>query len=386
MVTEGLPSASQVRILYVISTLDAGGAQRGLVNLVNNLDQDRFDVTICCLNRGGVLSQDLRPEIKLHILHKRRGLGNLVAVVRLFRLIRLNHYHIVHTHLLIPNLLGRAAALLARPPVIIAAEHGITPHKPRFYILLDWLLGELTDRVTAVSQAVARVRVQREGIPPEKLVIIPNPVDLDDFGHQAAPEALARLRLELGLSLGTLYIGIVARLTPIKGLDTFIDACSQVAREVPEARFLIVGDGELKASLQKRATELGLDSQLRFLTNRTDVPQILNLCDVCVLTSLSESCPLAVLEYMAAQKPVIATNVGGIPEFVLDQETGILVPPSDPGALAREMITLLQNAELRARLGAAGRLWVQRFSAQEIARRYQNLYWELLEEKEIYLS
>jgi len=373
--------SERFRVLHIISTLDPGGAQRQVVNLANNLDRSVFDISLCCTNGAGLLAAELHPDVSLTVFEKRSGLDNLPIALRMFWMIRRQRFHVVHTHLFSPGLWGRMAAWAAGTPVIVATEHGITPSKAKPYVWADRVLARITDAVTAVATAVADMRLRREHVPPGKLLVIPNSIDLETYGRSVSESALDALRQQVGLSPGDRAVGVVARLTPIKGLSHFLEAASLVLARMDNVVFILVGDGPLRPSLEKQAADLGIQRQVRFLGSRTDVPLLLQVLDVAVLTSLSEACPLALLEYMAAGRAIVATRVGGVPEILDDGKTGYLVPAADPVALAERIRALLQDGAEKQRLATNARDRAQAFAAERIACLYASLYLRLLDEK-----
>jgi glycosyltransferase involved in cell wall biosynthesis len=239
------------------------------------------------------------------------------------------------------------------------------------YRALTWLGNRATDLVIANSEAVRRHAVHAEGIASERVVIIPNGVDLQRFGGGPDPS----LRASLGLDAGAPLVGVTANLLDYKGHGYFLDAWRSVRRADPRAQALLIGDGPLREELEGRIRALDLGGSVRLLGSRPDVPALLALVDLVAHPSLEEGFPNAVLEAMAAGKPVVATAVGGTPEAVVHGETGLLVPARDSGALAEAMTRVLAcPAEARA-LGEAGRRRVaERFGLAAMVRRHEALY------------
>ena len=323
----------RANVLHLISTLGIGGAEIQLVNIVRNLNREVYNSTVCCIAKGGPLTTELSKQgIKVVVLGQKSRFNPLV-LFPLFRLIKTERIDIVHTHMFRASLWGRLAALLADVPVIIATEHGLNPWKNVIHITVNRILAFFTSQIITVSDVGRRIRIQREGINPRKLITIRNCVDLHRFDKTANVQNNARQGF--GIGLNEPVVGFVGRLQEVKGVRYLIESLVELKTVIPKVKLLIVGDGPLRASLQDYAQELGLGEQVIFTGYRRDIPQVLNAMNVFVLPSLREDLPLSPIEAMAMRKPVVATNVGGIPEVVVDGETGILVPPKDASALAK---------------------------------------------------
>jgi glycosyltransferase involved in cell wall biosynthesis len=236
------------------------------------------------------------------------------------------------------------------------------------------------DRVIAVSEDVRSFHAAHTGIPEEKLVTIENGVDIGRFaGLQSAGSAV---RKELGFDHAALVIGVVGRLTPPKDHSTFLKAAALILQKAPQTRFLIVGDGPLRKDLELQAQRLGLGKPLVFAGLRTDIPAVLAALDVLVFSSLWEGLPVALLEGMAAARPVVATAVGGIPEVVAPDKSAFLVPPGDAVALSQACLRLASDPATRRSMGQAG---LERVAAlygiDAMIDRTAALYAKLLQER-----
>lgn len=351
-----------LKVLQVISDFDVGGAGRYLITL---LKQDAFrelEVKVACPG-GGALARNL-ASLGVEVLDLEQADRSFTPSLlrQLFRLLRRYRFDVVHTH---ASLAGRIAARLAGYPAIVLTRHGLGSRAfrgPAFW--LNRLAGEmLTDRIIAISGAV-RDHLVAGGISPERVTVIHNGVDLREFPPGLDPRPV---REELGLGTGPV-VGMIARLVPEKGHDYLLLAARQVVDRLPEARFLLVGDGPERDRLSALARQLGLEAHVLFAGFRPDIPQVVAAQDLAVLSSTSEGLGLVLLEAMAGGKPVVATRVGGIPEVVEDGYTGILVPPRDPSSLARAILGLLEDREMARRMGLAGRQRVEKkFDARGMA-------------------
>jgi len=294
----------------------------------------------------------------------------------LYRFIRRAGIGLVHTHGVQAGLVGRWAAHRAGVPVV-ATVHNFVYSRPgaRWQKLaLAWYqrrLARHTDCFIAVSSSLAEELQRVEGVPPEKIVTIYNGVDLDRLA--ASFERSREWRPTLGTK-GPL-VGTIARLLPEKGVDVFLRACAGVGRAEPQARFVIVGDGPARRSLEDLAARLGLGGRALFLGWVEEAASLLPLLDVYVQPSWREGFSLAVLEAMAAGRPVVATRAGGLAEVVRPGENGYLVAPGDAEGLAREILFLLRHPLLARQMGGAGRRLVQaRFGIADMVKATQEVY------------
>ncbi len=364
--------------MFVITSMPVGGAETLLVELVRRLDRDRFAPELCCLKHFGPLGEVLAREIPAHtgLLSQKYDFGVLFRLVRLMRRRRIDAVITVGTGG-DKMFWGRLAAWLARVPVICSALHstGLPDH-------VEWpnrLLSPLTDAFIGVAEPHGRYLTEHEGCPAAKVRVIPNGVDLEKFHPRWPNDAL---RDELGLPEGAPIAGIVAALRPEKNHELFLQAAAMVHREVPQARFLIVGDGPRCDYLKDLARELGVVEVVHFLGTRSDVPEVLSLIDVLVLTSHMEANPISILEAMAAEKPVVATRVGSIAETVADGQTGFLVTPGDATEVADRLIELFGNGDRAAAMGRAGReSVVVDWSIDRTVEGYQDLIADIYADK-----
>jgi len=310
--------------------------------------------------------------------------GDFRAVRQLVSLLKHRRVTIVHAHGAKAGFVARIAGVLAGTPVRILTVHNSIFYaewpafKKRLFALADNLLARATSRIITVSEALRREYVAEERLKPALVVTIRNGVDPEEFRIH---EDRGSLRQRLGLPRRVPVVGTVARLAPQKGLNYLV----QAAGLLPPPRrpfFVVVGDGPLRAELERLVAATGVTQNFLFTGRRDDLPALLNAFDLFVLPSLYEGLGLALLEAMAAARPVVATAVGGIPEVVVDGETGILVPPRDAGALAAAIDRLLTDNELATRMGQAGRERVGKyFTVEKMARAVMALYREELVQK-----
>lgn len=363
-----------LRVMFVITCMPVGGAETLLVNLVRRLDRSRFHPELCCLKYLGPLGETLAQEIPAFagLLRHKYDFRVLGRLTRLLVQRRIDAVITVGTGG-DKMFWGRLAAWRAGTPVIASALHstGLPDH-------VEWLnrrLAPLTDAFIAVAAPHATYLAEHEGCPAAKVRIIPNGVDIERFRPLSADAAL---RTTLGLPPLAPVAAIVAALRPEKNHELFLEAAARVRLELPEARFLVIGDGERRAELEALAARLQLRGAVQFLGTQSNIPELLSLVDVLVLSSHMEANPVSILEALACGKPVVATRVGSVPESVKDGVNGYLVDPGNAEQLADRMVALLADRELAAGFGAAGReLVAGHWSLERMVDGYQQLIAEI---------
>jgi len=354
---------SRLRILAVIASSEFGGAERVLASLLEGYDRDRFEVWVACHGDGPMIEEYRRHASGVWAF----DLVNIfkpATVAALARLTERLHCQIIHTHLWTADLLGGMAAVLARVPIRVATVHGEYfrtveeegLHWARKIALSKTfrLTYRLFDRVIGVSRSVAADLLERPGlrVGPGKVTVIRNGLDLSRI-----PVSGSRVdRRDLGLSATAPVLIAVANFSPYKGHRWLLEAMPRVLRRFPEAMLLLVGDGSTLPAIRRQVQERQLEGNVRMTGFRRDAIELMALSDVVVLPSVSSEGPsTVVLEALALGKAVVATRVGGIPEVVEDGETGLLVPPRDPRALADAICTLLADRSRAQLLGEKGR-------------------------------
>jgi glycosyltransferase involved in cell wall biosynthesis len=365
-----------LRLLFVVGTFTTGGAERHLIELWRRLDRREFDVTVACFRReGGFLAEALAvgwPVVDLGVGRRIYDLRGLAAFARLLHLVLGLRPDVVHGYLFGPNLFAALAGRLAGVPVVAVAKRNLDAFETPRQAWAERVAHRLATHVTAVSEAVAD-SVAALGVPRGRVTVIPNGVDAARFADGPSVE---EARLVLGADASPL-VGSVGCLAARKDYGTLLAALARLAGRGTPFRAALVGDGVERAALEERASALGLAARLRFLGERPHVERLLPGMDVFVLSSREEGIPNALLEAMAAGRPCVATAVGGTPEVLRDGETGWLVPPADPGALADALADALgRPAEARRRGAAARRAVREGMSIEAMARRHADFYRE----------
>jgi glycosyltransferase involved in cell wall biosynthesis len=381
----------RIRVLRVIARMNIGGPAIHTSILTRRLDPSRYESTLVYGaedegegNYLGLHGQEVTNTFYLRELGRELRAGqDIVTLARLVRIIRRFRPDIVHTHTAKAGALGRAAALICRVPVIVHTYHGHVLHgyfsarKTQFFVAIEkWLARGTTRLLTVTPQVRDDLLAQRIGRP-EQYTVVPLGLDLDRF--QGADRLRGELRRELGLALDTPLVGIVARLVPVKAHELFLAAAVKVLERVPGCRFLVVGDGERRAELEALAGRLGIMDRVVFLGWRADLDRVYADTDVVALTSKNEGSPVALIEAMAASRPVVATRVGGVPDVIVDGSTGLLAAPGDADAVAAAILRILAEPALAHSLSHAAHVAVmERYAATRLLRDLDRLYVDLL--------
>jgi len=360
-------------VAHVIGTLRTGGAERQLVNYLLAADRKDFRHTAICLTSRGELADQVEaagiPVVRMPV-RTRDAIGSLW---RFSQWLRRENVAVVHSHMHYAALWGRVAGKLAGVPVLVTTEHGKELWKNRAQLLIDQGLSHWTARHIAVSKDGMEIRQQREKVAAHRLVLIPNGVPIpDDIVNQVGRD---RVRAEFGMEPGTPLIGTIGRVVEAKGYEYLLASFRELREEFPVLRWIAAGDGDRRASLIAKATQMGLADAVIWAGTRDDIQDLLAAMDVWVMRSIREGLPVALLEAMAARKPIVATRVGGIPDAARDGLEALLVPTADPSALAAGIGTLLRDRDYADRLaGAARQRAVEEYGIVSVAARIEDIY------------
>jgi glycosyltransferase involved in cell wall biosynthesis len=361
-----------IRLAMVVNSFDPGGTERQMTELLTRLDRRAFEVHVACLSRSGLLLPKVQSVAVSVEEFPIRGIltsGTARQALRFARWCRTRQFHVVHTCDFYSNVFALPPAALARVPVRIANRRELfIPERTPAHQRLERLTYRTAHRIVANSRA-AVARLYEEGVRAPKVEMIANGIDIQRFSPRPDPSVKRT-------------ITTVAHLRPGKGLDILIEAAALLRRSFPDVVFRVVGDGTLRASLEAQCRALGLDPHVQFVGHASDVPSQLHRSSVFAFPSLMEAAPNAVFEAMAAGLPVVASDVGGIPELVEHERNGLLVPPGHASALAAALQRVLLDEALAHRLGSAARATIEaQFSFEHMVAAFERLYRRELERR-----
>lgn len=382
---EGPTSSRPLRVLHVVSTFEIKTDTKILELMLPLLDRGRVEPSIACMYGGGPMRNRFEALGIPTRDFQAAGELNPFVVRRIARWVGRNGFDAVHTHLLRADLYAGLAARLARTRAVVSTVHALGEFRRSRKRRLDGLLDQLSrlwpTHWVAVSHAVKADAVKRLRRPGSWVTVIHNGIEPERF--KPNPAERQRIRDEWQLDRDMPLIVVVARLSYEKGLPTLLQAASRLRRTHPKAVVAIVGDGPLRAELTDQINDSGLPDSVRLIGFRQDIASVLSAADVACLPSYMEGFPNALLEACAAELPVVATKVGGIPELVVAGRTGLLVEPHRPDELAEALERVLSEPELARQLGRAARERIEtHFTARHAARRHEELYERLLMTKQ----
>jgi len=366
------PTGQPPKVLQVVLSLNPGGTERLVVELVRRL-RPELSMAVCCLDEEGAWGEGLRREdVGVTALRRREGfrprLGHAIA-----RIAAQHRTRVLHCHHYSPFVYASIARLWSPDLRIVFTEHGRLSDAPPSAKrrTANRVLSHAPREVVTVSSELKQHLVA-EGFPTRKVNVIYNGIDV---GVVPGSDMRAQVRRDLGIADDAVVVGTVARLDPVKDLTTLIRAVAKQHDERAPMHLLVIGDGSERARLETSVREAGATASVRFLGHRDDARDLLAACDLYANSSISEGISLTILEAMAAGLPVIATRVGGTPEIV-DESCGRLVPSRDPDALAGTLAALAANAPLRQALGREARARVeQHFTLDRMVREYRDVYY-----------
>jgi glycosyltransferase involved in cell wall biosynthesis len=361
----------RIKVLHLVTSLEVGGAQHGMLLGLPRFDSDQYEHIVCSImDRMQMASQFREAGIEVRSLGLSRK-TDIGVVLRLRALLKEMRPDVLHTYLLHGNILGRLIGRLVGVPVIIGSERTIGQAR-KWGRLATRLTNPLTDAVEVNSEIGGRAIERDLGVPSEKIELVRSGLDLSVFSSANRRD---ELRSEFGVTADQHLIVYMGRLRTVKGVEFGIRAFATALEQLPNIRMVLAGEGDQRNFLGSLVSELGISEQVEFLGVRNDVPELLGAADSVLMPSLTEGFPRTAIEAMAAGKPVIATNVGGTPEAVIDGETGILVPARDSDALSAAIVRLVGDTDLQARLAQAGRKRAEKnYSVDRYVSRLDELY------------
>ncbi|PYP88345.1 MAG: hypothetical protein DMF61_07065 [Blastocatellia bacterium AA13] len=364
------PTASRsTTVMQVTWSLVAGGAEMYALKIASGLNSHRYCSVLCAIDQGGALEPEIRSlGIPYYIMNRKPGV-QVSLIWRMYKLFRHESVDVVHTHHFNQLFYSALGARLAGSR-LIHTEHSVEYLKSRRLRIALRILSLFCHRVLAIGDDGARALKSEVGLPASKVGIIPAGVDTTSFN-----EDKEAARLSLGLEQSDHVALIVARLYPEKNHRLLLNAFIKVVEALPRAKLIIAGEGTERAALEAEIVKLGLSSSVLMLGVRRDIARLLAAADLFVLSSDREGLPIAVLEAMAAGRPVIATAVGDLSRVVIEGETGLLVPPEDARTLSSAIIDLFKSPARMEGMGVLGRrLVAQRFSIRSMIEKHESLY------------
>jgi glycosyltransferase involved in cell wall biosynthesis len=369
----GSAPPTPLRVVHLTARLVVGGMEYMVLRLLRGMPATRYASQAWCLEAADILGEQLRQEGEaLHVFgrrhHRDAGLFLRIAVR-----CRRDGVDILHCHDELSWFYGALAARLAGVPHVLMTMHGRRPDVSRRHRAEQRLLARLSACVISVSGYLDRQICTELAVPASKRTIIHNGIACPDQAPTASSREEARRRL--GVPAQAVVVGSVGQLAPVKNFGLLLEAVAQARQVLPTLRAVLIGDGPLREALTAQAVALGLGGAVTFAGTRHDVDALLPALDVYACTSHYEGISLSILEAMAAERPVIATAVGGNPEIIADGDTGLLVPPADSRALAEGVLKLAADPTRRARMGEASRRRVQAaFGLEQMLGAYDRVY------------
>lgn len=372
------------RLLFVIANDTYGGGERVFSQIINALPQDHYEVFIASTPGGEFhrsITRDGVTVCPLDFSHR----FNPLLLIKLLQIIKKYRIDLVHGQGARADFYARSAAHLARvrcmSTVAMPVEGFDVSYLKRYiYCLFDHFTERYVDRFLLCSEALRKTYVEKHMVPSEKAVRIYNGIELDKYSPETGQDHTARLKEELGLDSVSVLVGAIGRMSWQKGFEYLVRAVAAVRAAVPEVRVLFVGDGPLKDDLEHLARQSGVEDTTVFTGFRSDIKDILSAIDVLAVPSLREGFPMVTLEAMAMAKPIVATEIKGMDEQVLDMKTGLSIPPADTDSLGSAIIRLLKNKDLARRLGRNAREYVtDNFSLDKMLQETQDVYKSILD-------
>lgn len=392
----------KIKVIHVITRLDRGGSAQNTILTILGMDDSRYRFVLI---KGESIESEMGDEERsqvesslsrvrkkgipiftyLSLIRKINPLLDLRCLIQLFFFFRKERPLIVHTHTSKGGFLGRLSAWLARVPVIVHTPHGhifwgyYGPLITELFIFMERLVAKITNKIICLTEQEKRDHIQFRIDRSEKFVTIHSGVDFPVF--QKSGSFHGRIREELGIPKGEPVIGTVGRLVPIKGHEYMIRAFALLMNEFDNLWLILVGDGLLEDYLKTLCKELEIRERVVFAGWRSNVPDFLSLFDIFVFPSLNEGMGRVLVEAMAVGKPIVASNVGGIPDLVKDGQNGLLVKSRDINGLAHAVKRLLDDRDMMIDMGKRGQIMAQNFSVEKMVERIDALYTSLYQRK-----
>lgn len=388
----------KTKVIHVITRFDKGGSSENTSLTVQGLDKKKYEVilirglaeeSLMGTEEAAAVERNLteaeKSGVKVitipELVRSIQPFNDLKALFALIRIFKNERPRIIHTHTSKAGILGRWAAFFAKITIIVHTPHGhvfwgyFDKWKTACYILLERLTAKITDKIITLTKQEKKDHLRFKIAPDEKFTVIHSGIDLTAF-PDAGINAPA-MREKLGIPPEAFVVGTAGRLTPIKGQKYLLEAAAIISPQIPDIFFVFLGDGELAPELGKMVSSLGIKNVM-FLGWRQDVPEVMSTFDIFVLPSLNEGMGKVLVEAMALGKPIVASDVGGIPDLVIHNHNGLLVPPADVEGLANSINVLLHDPIKRKEMGDRGKVVAADYSAEAMIQKIDRLYEEAI--------
>ena len=381
-------SDKRIKVFHIITKLELGGAQRVTLQTLSSLNRELFSPGLVTSSQGMLLGEALQIDglqvfLVPSMIREISPVRDLIALLKIWKILRSEKVNIAHTHCSKAGVLGRWAAYLAGVPIRIHSVHGFAfsgflPRRQRWlYLLMEKLNSRITTHFFVDSRANAEQGKRHRLFRRDNYSQVTPGIPLSQFAEAKVDVEGERKRL--GISPNEKVVGMIACFKPQKAPLDFIRLAGKVVERLPEARFLLVGDGELRGEIERLVRKLGLEGRVILTGWRWGIPRIIAMCEVMVLTSLWEGMPTVLPMAHAMRKPVVATRVDGNAEVIRDGKDGFLVPPRNPEAMSEKVIYLLQHPESARQMGERGYQEVGKYDYPLMVSRLEELYRQLID-------
>lgn len=373
----------KIKILYLTTSSNIGGVEQIILALVKDINRDQFHIEMCTLSPKGALHEELdKLNVKNYSLGiiKKKWIYIPIAFYRLYRLLRKENYDILNTWLFHASIMGVIVTKFVKISCIVESRQYadfMYKYNLKLKQVLDKISSHGVGHIIACSDAAKETLINYERVDPRKITVIYNGTSINKFRLQNIKQRqLIRDNLKV---VDNIVLTFTAHLRPEKGHQYLLEAISKIKSQYPNIILLLIGEGVLRNELQEKTRQLNIEENVRFLGYRADIPDLLSATDIYVHSSVNEGFGIAIIEAMAVGLPVVATNVGGIPEIVINGVNGILVSPENPQALADAIKDLIDNPDKRKRLAEKARQHVEvTFTNNIMAKEYIGIYSKLV--------
>ena len=379
--------SKKLKVGHIITRMDWGGPPDILRIIFDLYDKDKFDMKLIMgdsenlsVETENFLKQSKNNVLSIKALKRNiNPINDLKAFIGIYRTLKREKFDIVHTHTAKAGAIGRVAAKLAGVKYIVHTLHGhnfygyFGPMGSMLMRFYELVMSKITDKIMALTKLEKKDLIDCGICEEEKIVVINSGVELEKFRVDNIDAA--SVRKEFSIEAENKVVGVIARLEHVKGVEYFIQAAKEVLKKKTNVSFIVVGEGSLKKQFEAQCIEYGIEDKVIFAGWKEDVSKILSILYLIVLPSLNEAVGRVLLEAGAAGIPAIATNVGGVPEVVIDSVTGILVPPESGVEIAKAIMFLLENGGERIEMAEKAQQWIdERFSAEKMVKEMMRVY------------